>query len=498
MAELTAEQITQQAFNLSLLDDRQLQAVWGELGRRDVPADELIQLLMRRELMTNFQLERMLRGERTGYYYGDYKVLYMVAAGTFARVYRAVHRETGRVVALKVLRKRYCDDPEQVEHFLREGHLSEKLRHPNIVPVYDVQSQGRNHFFVMEFVEGFNLREFLKARKKFQPIEATRLVADMAAGLRYAAEHGVFHRDLKLTNVLVASSGQAKLVDFGLAGVDKSTHRDDDDHGLNQRTIDYAGLERATGVRKNDPRSDIYFVGCIYYYLLTGKSPLVETRDRIQRLAKSRFTEVVPINKIDPSLPLSVTSIVRKAMEFDPNKRYQLPAQMLVDLNIAMKRLAAGDVTTDVTVADEALQKERKRAAALLDIDGQRRTVMVVESNTRFQDAFREMLKKDGYRALVLSDPQRALGRFEDDEKLPADCVIFGTSQLGETAIEAFLNFAEGQKTSDLPAVLLLDPDHRAWQAKLAPKLSKRRIVVPMPVKIRQLRKALSQLVPIG
>ncbi len=91
-----------------------------------------------------------------------------------------------------------------------------------------------------------------------------------------------------------------------------------DDVRANTRTIDYAALERATGVRKDDTRSDIYFLGCIYYNLLTGRPPLSETRDPVQRLNKQRFAEVVPIQNADPSLPLCVTAVVNKAMTLDP------------------------------------------------------------------------------------------------------------------------------------------------------------------------------------
>ncbi len=84
-------------------------------------------------------------------------------------MYRAVHRETGKVVALKVLRKAFCDNPVQANLFIREGRLGCTLRHPNIVPIYDVVSKGRTHFLVMEFVEGGSLREFVKIRKKLCP-----------------------------------------------------------------------------------------------------------------------------------------------------------------------------------------------------------------------------------------------------------------------------------------------------------------------------------------
>ena len=184
----------------------------------------------------------------------------------------------------------------------------------------------------MEFVEGRNLREFVRIRKKLDPLEATRLMISITDGLRYAFEHGLTHRDLKMSNVLVSSRGEAKLVDFGLASMDDTLTDDDLADLPNTRTVDYAALERATGVRKDDVRSDIYFLGCIYYNMLTGQPPLVETRDRVQRLSKQRFLDVVPIQKVDRSLPASVTVVVNKAMALDPERRYQSPVAMLADL----------------------------------------------------------------------------------------------------------------------------------------------------------------------
>ena len=113
MVELTAEQIAQRVFDLDLLDQRQLKEVWGVIGSRQVTGDEFRQLLERRELLTNYQSERLMRGDRTGFFYGDFKVLYLIGSGTFARVYRAAHRHTGEIRAVKVLRRRFADEPER-------------------------------------------------------------------------------------------------------------------------------------------------------------------------------------------------------------------------------------------------------------------------------------------------------------------------------------------------------------------------------------------------
>lgn len=494
MAELTAEQIAQRAFDLDLVNERQLQEIWSEFGRRNVPPDEFVQFVLRRELLTNFQLDRLLKGERGGYFYGQYKVLYMVAGGSFARVYRAAHRETGVVRALKVLRKRYSDDPAQTEHFVREGHVGQSLRHANIVPIYEVYSNAkeRTHFLVMEFVEGRNLREFLKIRKKLEPAEATRLMIDIVSGLRYAFEHGVFHRDLKLTNILISSKGQAKLVDFGLAGTDTNIADEKLGETINARTIDYAGLERATGVRRDDQRSDIYFLGVIYYHMLFGKSPLHETRDRIQRLAKSRYTDVVPIQQADPAIPKIVASIATQAMQIEPDKRYQNPGQMLIDLNLAAERLASGEAHADDGDVSR-LDAERERLANALSAGSQRRGLMIVESNSKMQDVFREELKRAGYRVLVISDPRRAVERFQDDKK-PADVIVFCTGQIGEPAVAAFQDFAAGEQTREVPAILLLATEHRDWARQVEASLAPHRIVLQMPLKLSQLLEAMEKM----
>jgi tRNA A-37 threonylcarbamoyl transferase component Bud32 len=496
MAELNAEQIAQRAFDLDLLSERQLQELWGEFGRRNVPTDEFVQFLLRRELVTNFQLDRLLKGERTGYFYGDYKVLYMVAGGSFARVYRAVHKETGVVRALKVLRKRYSDDPAQTEHFVREGKVGLSLRHANIVPIYEVSSKGRTHFLVMEFVEGRNLREFLKIRKKLEPVEATRMMIDITTGLRYAFDHGVSHRDLKLTNILISSKGQAKLVDFGLAATDANLADEKIGDAVSARTIDYAGLERATGVRKDDQRSDIYFLGVIYYHMLAGHSPLAETRDRIQRLAKTRYVDIMPIQEAEPGVSKMVAGIVSQAMNIDPEKRYQTPSQLLVDLNVAAERLAAGDDhSADAGEGDSRWLAERERLAGTLAADHQRRGLMVVESSGKMQDVFRQELKKAGYRVLVISDPRRALERYQDDKK-PADVILFSTGQIGEPALTAFQEFATAEQTSSLPAILLLAAEHSSWAKQVEEHLAPHRIVLQMPIKLSQLLEIMGKMLP--
>ncbi len=485
--QLSAEQLLQRALDCELLTERQFQEVWASVGSRLAPVEEVKKQLLRGEYMTNYQLERLAKGERSGFFYGPYKVLYAVGAGTFARVFRAVHRQTGEIVALKVLRKRYSDPdkPDQARHaaqFIREGKLGLMLRHPNIVPIYDVASDGKSHYLVMEFVEGWNLRDLVKIRTKIEPLQATQLMMDMVEGLRYAFEHGLTHRDLKLNNVLVTSSGQAKLVDFGLAALDENFGDDMDDDMPNTRTIDYAALERATGVRKDDTRSDIYFMGCIFYHMLTGQPPLMETKDQLQRMNKQRFLDVVPIQKRDPTLPHWVCTVVNKAMMLDVARRYQSPAAMLADLAIAERQLIEGG---------DAASAEAAAAAMGTYVEAKQHTVLVVESNPKWQDIFREGFKRVNYRVLVIADPVRAVARLRQDNQA-AECIIFCAQGLGEAALNGFNMLSGDDRTISVPAVLLLDEPQKDWKERAT--VAEHRIVLTMPITMKDLRSTLATL----
>ncbi|NLE36616.1 MAG: protein kinase [Pirellulaceae bacterium] len=493
MSRMTAEQLAQRAFDLELIDDRQLQRIWSELGSHDVAVDEFLQMLVRREILTNYQVERLTRGDRTGFFFGDYKILYLVGSGSFARVYRAVHRRTGEVVAVKVLRKRFSENPADCKVFIREGLLGKSLRHKNIVRIHDVVATKQAHFLVMEFVEGRNLRQFIKIRGKIEPAEATRLMIDITGGLQHAFERAMTHRDLKISNVLVASNGTAKLVDFGLAAVDETLAEDAPGDMIGVRTIDYAALERATGVRRDDPRSDIYFLGCIFYHMLTGEPALQETKDRVQRLSKSRFFDVIPVQKVDPSLPHAVSLIVNKAMMLEPDRRYQTPGAMLSDLRAAAKRLNADAANHNGETVLDATPPTNGMGSAVGD-GALRHAVMVVESSSEMQEVFRNGFRKAGYRVLVISDPDRALMRLNEEPTI-ADCVLIDAQEIGAPAVEIFNRLTENTVTRAIPAVILLGENQQKW-AKHA-RTAEHRLVAPMPITMKQLRDLLAKLVPL-
>lgn len=493
MSDLTTEQFAHRLEQCRLMESRQIQNVFAEMGGLETPLEDFLRSLIQREYLTNWQIERLKEGHRTGFFYGHWKVLYMVGAGTFARVYRAVHDKSGDVKAVKVLRKRYVDDELTRERFEREAKTVMKLRHPNIVPIHEVETHRGRLYMVMDFIEGQNLRDFARAHKKVKLMTALNILRDITSGLHYAFQLGICHRDIKLSNILLSSTGRASLVDFGLAGIEEETKQ----NIFHPRSVDYAGLEKATSVSRNDTRSDIFFLGCILYQLLTGKPPLLETRERMRRLSADRYRDIEPITNLMPDLPNRVVYLVNHLIELDPSKRCQNPGEAFAEINMVIEAIESGDYQKydqrlSANEADKFSKKMQKKN------EGRNHTLMVIESNPKVQDVMREKLKAVGYRVLILTDPARALQRFSDldpAEERPADCILIGCSALGRAGLDAFNAMSDDPSTSDLPAILLLTEDQMDYlkEAKLKPHHAS----IPLPIKFPVIRKTLRQLLNI-
>lgn len=488
MPDITPEYFAQRISDLGLAERRAVEHAVGELGVGEHTLKDMIKHMQRSGLVTTLQTDKILKGDRFGYFYGDYKVQYLIGAGTFARVFRA--EKDGEVFAVKVLRKRFRDEVRELEQFLREGRMGLKLRHPNIVAIDDVVPDPHNPFLVMEFVEGQTMRELVKRRGKLPADLSLRLMYEVASGLAYASSLGIAHRDLKLSNVLISSDGKAKLVDFGLAALSDRNNPEKMADCPNARAIDYAALERGTGVRKDDPRSDVYFAGNMLYHMLAGTPALTETRDRLARLNVSRFQEIVPLHERVPDVPGLANQVVQRAMAFNPDERIQSAAALQAEVKKAIDLLERGSRPRqqDGTPTDNDHHDDDD----IPSNEGEGYVVMLVESKANLQNAVRERLKSRGYRVLVISDPNRALGRFNADEEAPADCVVFGASELGNLALEAYNKFAADEHTCSIPSVLLVDrrQTHIIDGARRGPN----RKLLALPLKVRELRGALIHL----
>lgn len=469
MTPVTAEHLAHLLGELDLVGHSQLDDALREFGGHDQPAYDFGTTLVRRELLTGYQLERLLRGERAGFFYGSAKVLYQIGAGSFARVFRAVHRDDGTILAVKVLRSRYANDAEKQSAFRHEGEMGRLLRHPNIVAIEDVGQEHGVSYINMEFVEGQTLRELVRIRGAVDLPRGLELIQQMLAGLEYAHRRGVTHRDMKASNVIVSAAGQAKLVDFGLAGVDVTA-----DKALGRmdkpRTVDYAALEKLTGMRDDGVRSDIYFLGTVAYLALAGASALPESRDRNVRSDPRRFTAVAPLASRAPRLPRDVVDFVGRMMHLDPLERWQTAA----DARRALEQIIARRGAEPASVAAGA---DTATAATVAITKG---SVMVVEATEKAQQSLRQFFTKLGYRVLITESPQRALSRFATTPP-PADMLVLSAQKLGGQAVEAFNALSSDPFYAAVPAVLIAGPK----QADLAEQVrvdDRRKFVqLPMP-----------------
>ncbi|MGB8853264.1 MAG: serine/threonine-protein kinase [Pirellulales bacterium] len=448
----TADNLLQLAVELDLVAETAAEEALREAGGGSADVAGFGQTLVRHELLTGYQLERLLRGDTTGYFYGRAKILYQIGAGSFARVYRAIHRDTGGILAVKVLRSRFSADAAKQAAFQREGEMGRTLRHPHIVAVEDVGQEGGATYITLEFVEGQTLRQLVKIRGALDLPRALDLIRQLLTGLDYAHRRGVTHRDLKSSNVIVSATGVAKLVDFGLAGVDEPGERTHTRSHHMPRTVDYAALEKLAGVRDDDVRSDIYFLGTVAYLALCGQPALEESRDRSVRSDPRRFTIVQPLASRDPQLPRDVVDFVGRMMHLDPQQRFQTAGEALRAIEPIIAKHAAGG--GDGQAAGSPAQPGATPAAT-------RGSLMLVESAEQAQQKLRDFFTKLGYRVLLTENPQRALARFSSTP-LPANCLVISTLTLGDCALEAFNQLTTDPFLAPVPAVLLVNSKQQA------------------------------------
>ncbi|MGH7199715.1 MAG: serine/threonine-protein kinase, partial [Planctomycetaceae bacterium] len=203
------------------------------------------------------------------------EILELLGKGGMGAVYKARQPTLDRLVAVKVLPPEVGRDPAFAERFTREARTLARLSHPNIVTVYDFGEADGLFYFIMEYVDGVNLRQMAHAAA-LEPAQALAIIPQICDALQYAHEEGVVHRDIKPENILVDKRGRVKIADFGLV---KLLGREPGDLTLTEAqqvmgTLHYMAPEQMRGSREVDHRADIYSLGVVFYELLTGELPL--------------------------------------------------------------------------------------------------------------------------------------------------------------------------------------------------------------------------------
>ena len=478
--------IGQFAMRLGLVTEEQVRECLYELDDKKAPGEDMLRLLERKRYLTSFQGNKLRKGDSDGYFLGGYRLLYKIASGSFGRVYRGDDPRTGQVVAVKVLRNKWTMDKQKIDLFLREGKLGMTIRHPNIVSVLAVNQDSTpgQYFFVMEFVEGGNLRDMLVGQKKLPPDQALRYIEECSQGLSYSYQRGLTHRDIKPTNILVSTAdGQAKLVDFGLAEISTNAGNvylqrqdDKDDDVAVDRTVDYAGLEKATNQKAGDVRSDIYFLGTVLFECVTGEPIMPVTKDRQARMMARRYQEVeATLQKTGPALgvPPPLMTLLAKMLAYDPAKRFQTPSELVEAVQACRMELGrAGGVKPAAKPAGP-------------------KTLFAIETRDHLKESFREKLKTRGYRVIISSDPGNALRQFKQQ---PFHTLIVDAGSVGREGVEAYNKVVREalNAKSELVSVLLLEKTQESWAGDA--RAHPRGAVLIFPFSMRQLIDTLRSL----
>ena len=250
----------------------------------------------------------------------EYELLSLIGQGGFARVYKARDRRLDRIVAIKVIRPDLIGTKVFVESFRNEGIALAKLRHPGIVPIYDIRERGGLIYYIMPFVQGTTLEARLE-RARLPPYESRRILSELADALAAAHRAKMVHLDIKPANVFLEGDLQkVLLMDFGIA-MAVTDQVEESSGGPVVGTPEYMSPEQAKGLPEIDHRSDIYSMGVLGYCMLLGRPPFVARRSE-DILLKHVNEAPVPIRTINPSIPKDFADAIMRCLEKDPWARF--------------------------------------------------------------------------------------------------------------------------------------------------------------------------------
>ena len=338
MSSLTIEQFARSLAENDLLTMAEVAMFLDGYPVHSRPRDAmaLARELVHANRLTRYQATILCQGHGKELRFDEYVVLDKIGQGGMGVVLKAQHRRMRRLVAIKMLPQAMLENAESVRRFYHEVEAVARLSHPNIVTAYDAREQNKVHYLIMEYVDGHNLATILKQYGPLPLHQAIKCTLQAARGLDYAHSQGVVHRDIKPGNLLIDKHGVVKILDMGLARIQREVEMGGGSERLTQSgqvmgTCDYMAPEQAEDARRADHRSDIYALGCTLFRLLTGRTPYVgETI--MQVLLAQREAPIPSLTTARPDAPPQLDTIFRKMVAKRPENRYQSMGEVVVDL----------------------------------------------------------------------------------------------------------------------------------------------------------------------
>jgi serine/threonine protein kinase len=268
---------------------------------------------------------------------GRYEIIRELGRGGFGRVYLANDPLMKCEVAIKVLS--HADDPEMLARFRDEAAATRRLNHESIVTIYDVGEEQGVPYIVMEYLQGMDLQKLREQNLQLSLIEKVRILSQIAAGLQVAHENGIIHRDVKPANIMVLKNGSVKIMDFGIARLNREGATHHTRTGVVVGTLQYIPPEQFEG-HAVDPMADLWAFGVIAFQMFSGRN-LFEGAETPQVIYNITNLQIPDIHQLNPDVPEDLCQVVRKLLMRDRSARYQTFEDLRVDLNPMLESLAA-------------------------------------------------------------------------------------------------------------------------------------------------------------
>lgn len=308
---------------------------------------------------------------------GRYRIIGSLGEGGMADVYLAHDLILNRNVAVKLLRFDLQNDDKTIQRFQREALSTTELVHPNIVSVYDVGTDNGLHYLVMEYVDGTDLKQYIKTHFPIPYQQVVDIMEQILSGVATAHAHDIIHRDLKPQNVLMDKNGNAKISDFGVALAQEEQTLTQTNAVVG--SVHYLSPEQARG-HLATKRSDIYSLGIILYEMLTGRVPF-EGENAVSIAIKHYQNQIPYVRDFDPRIPQALENVVLKATAKNPFDRYNNVTEMATDLSTALsvkradeKRFVAPSVTDQTIIADASAFESASKDVAEIKAISQKKT----------------------------------------------------------------------------------------------------------------------------
>lgn len=353
----------------------------ARLATQEGNSKSLPLLLVENDYITKRQLERIraqAEAERSGQQIPGYKILGELGKGAMAAVFKAKQLSLDREVAIKVLPRKFTNNPQFIERFYAEGRAAAALNHPNIVQAYDVGQAGDYHYFVMEYVAGRTVYDDIVKHKRYSEADAIDVVSQVAEALQHAHAKGLIHRDVKPKNIMLSKEGIAKLADMGLARAMTDKEAAEAEAGKAFGTPYYISPEQIRGEVNVGPPSDIYSLGATLYHMVTGNVPF-DGKNPSAVMHKHLKAELVAPDHVNPKLSSGISEVIEMMMAKAPRDRYQNCGDLLVDLKAVRQGKTPPIAHKDLGGLDlqSVVQAEAGATAAAIPVDRTRVEPMV-------------------------------------------------------------------------------------------------------------------------